>query len=744
MHQALTAIPPEVTPSPYVIALREELRAGMKRLGRFGLGDLEAEVCQGRDSIWCMLRREGHGGLALRTMHTDGADYTCRKAAEGDGEVLRIEAQSALGSYAICFTTTEADLHRLRVTTRFTPAARMRIPYMPRDLYALDSNDDPLRAKGNVEAAQRGTTSGLVYFRFDEPDFGSVLYFQNLTALNPYFLATGTKPDGVVGGEWPELGFQLPTPETQETEDGGLLEAGTEYVLSDAIVVLRDWAADDEQEMARQFLQMLGTAYKALDLPGVEYRDWVGRAERTLRDLETADQARTTEYGDLYLMPYPEGEYPDSMVQLSVIQALHEYGMWQGEALPLEAQLMKGVHRFYDKQYKTLRRYLPNVGEEQGKDRDAVDSWYLYHPMLNLGRLALRGNEEAKDLLLKVIDYGIEAAHHFDYAWPIMYKIQDFSIITKARGDERFGQTDVGGIYAYVMLQCFELTGEDRFVQEARKAIDKAMGLRFDLLYQANLTVWGAVACLRLWRITGDKTYLAQSYAYLAGFFQNAIIWQSRIGTAEHFDHFMGVICLHDAPYMAMYECFESFAGFEEYLAEAGPELEPAARMLISEYCKYTLHRAWFYFPDALPKDAIQEGDHQSGVINPKLSFPLEDLYPDGQPAGQVGQEIYGSGSAFAFACRSHHHVDDAPFSIYCDHFIRSHERTGHRALTISLDGGETCTAHFSLLRDKRKKLPAKVKMETVGGDPIRPHQSSDDRIDFRIPAYGRVILMWE
>ena len=236
-----------------------------------------------------------------------------------------------------------------------------------------------------------------------------------------------------------------------------------------------------------------------------------------------------------------------------------------------------------------------------------------------------------------------------------MYKIDDFSVITKVRGDERFGQTDVGGIYAYLMLQCFELTGEDRFIEEARKAIDKAKGLRFDLLYQANLSAWGAVACLRLWRITQEADYLAQSYAYPAGFFHNATIWQSRLGTAQHFDHFMGVLCLHDAPYMAMYECFESFAGFEEYLAQAGAELDPAARMLISEFCRYTLHRAWFYYPQHLPDDAIHHGEHQSGVINPKLTFPLEDLYPDGQQAGQVGQENYGSGGAFTFASRSLH-----------------------------------------------------------------------------------------
>lgn len=729
--------------SPTVLALREELHDGaLKRLARFELGDLEAEVCQGRDSVWCIVRRDGRGGLALRAAYLGGIDFTCRKIACEPGETLRIEVASALGRHRLCFTGSGAGLHRLRLVSRFTPAAPMRFPFLPRDLYPLGPGDDPLRAEGNVEAAQRGVNAGLVYFRLDKPAFGSALYIQNLTALNPYFLTTGTKPEAVVGGEWPELGYLAPTPDSRLVDDDGVIAAGEELVLSDAILVLREWASDDEQEMARQFLQMLGVAYELLDKPTVEYRDWAWRAERTLKDLEDSPVATERHEGDLYVMPYVEGEVPDVMVQLSVVQALHEYGMWRDDPVRLEATLMKGVARFFDPKIKTFRRFLPDVDPEQ-KDNDEVDSWYLYHPLLNLGRLALRGNEEAKDLLLKAVDYGIEAAHHFDYAWPIKYDINDFSVVEQARGDERFGQTDVGGIYAYVMLQCFELTGEDRFVQEARKAIDKARGLRFDLLYQANLTTWGAVACLRLWRITEESRYLRQSYAYLAGFFHNSILWESEIGPSQHYRNFLGVTCLHDAPYMAMYECFESFAAFEEYLAQAGPNLEPAARMLIGEYCKYAIDRAWFYFPDTLPKEILHQGEHQSGTLDPALSFPLEDLYADGQAPGQIGQEIYGCGGAFVFATRSHHPVENAPFQLYCDYFIRAHERTGERALSLTLDGGETCVANFSLVRLKRRKL-TRATIVTAGGDTIRPHAVSDDRIDFHVPASGRVILTWE
>lgn len=730
----------DISTSPFALGLRGELARGTTRqLRQTGLGDLDVEICQGADSLWVIVRRKDMGGVALRAAYVPTGPFECRARKTQQGEPLHFEIDSALGRHTVLISTSEADLHRLCVRVSLVPAVALRLPYLPRDLYALDADDDPLGAKGNVEAAQRGVNSGLVYFRVDEPAFGSVLYFQNLTTLNPYFRTTGTVPSGVVGGSWPELGYQPPVTKS-DTGAAEPLAAGEETVLSDAILVFRDWAGDNEQEMARQFLQMLGAAYKALELPEPEYRDWLWRAERTLADLESAEEATVRHYGKRYVMPYVKGEVPDVMVQLSVIAGLHDFGKWRGEPLPLEAELIAGLGKFYDPKIKTLRRFLPNVGNE--KDPDAVDSWYLYHPMINLGRLAIDGNAEARELLFKSVDFGIRAARHFKYNWPILYKIQDFAVITAARRDDRFGQTDVNGIYAYLMMQLYQLTSDEVYLEEAKAAIDAAKDLRFDLVYQANLTVWGAVACMRLWRVTGDSSYAEQSYVYLAGFFHNCEIWESEIAHAVHYRNFLGATCLHDAPYMAMYECFECFAGFEEYLANSGPDLEPAARMLISEYCRYALDRAWFYFPDTLPAEIIHQGEHQSGTVDRALSFPLEDLYADGQSPGQVGQEIYGSGGAFVFASRSLHDVDGAPFRIFCNLFIRAMERTGSHALSIRLDGGETCVASLSVVRLKRRKL-TKTSIKTAEGDAIRPHRSSNDRIDFNVPANSRFILTW-
>ena len=732
-------LPPDLNAeTPSLLAFREAASHGLgKRIGTLRLGELSVEARAADDSVWVIVRRAGHGGLAVRAAYLGGA-FEYAKTQPSDAQAVEFEITSLLGTHRVTVKACGAALDNLRVTTLFTPAAPIILPYTPRDLYPLDAEDDPLGAVGKVEAQQRGPNSGLLYFHIDEPAFGRVLYFQNFTALNGYFTATGTDPVETVGGSWPELGYLMPP----ATDAEHPLPAGVEVTLSDAILVFRSDPPEDERGSARQFLQMLGAVYRTLELPGTTYRDWVARSERTLRDLDEAPEATIRHYGHRYLHPYTASEYPDSMVQLSVAAAIHDWGAWRGEPHPLERELTAGLAKFYDAKLKTIRRYLPNVGKD--KDANEVDSWYLYHPLLNLSNLALAGDEQARKLFFDSIDFGIKAAHHFNYTWPIQYDVTDFSVITKTAPVDHRGQTDVAGIYAWVMLQAFELSEEERFLSEARKALDAAMGLRFNLNYQANLTAWGAAACMRLWRVTNEEVYRDQAYVFLASFFHNAQLWESEIGHARHYSNFMAVTCLQDAPYMAMYECFETFLAFERFLKSSGPELDPSVRMLVSEYCRYVLYRAWYHYPDALPRDTLADEQRDSnGHIDVKLSFPVEDLYPDGQEAGQVGQEVYGAGAAFVFATRAFHLIQGAPFQLYCDHFLGATERTADKSLALTLDGGDACVALLSIVRLKRRKLPT-VKVMTALGDVIRPFGTEKDRFDFHVPANGRVILIWE
>ncbi|CAH0357153.1 hypothetical protein [Sphingobium sp. CECT 9361] len=726
--------------SAATISLRAELASGMRSIAAFDLGCRRIDIAAGRDSIWAIIRRPGRGGVALRMAHCWGGCTKVTRQRRRTGERIRLSVDSAIGVQTVILRTNDIDLSLLRVTTTLIPATALLVPYFPRDLYPLGDDDDPMNADGRVEAAQRGLNAGLCYFHLDEPSFGSVLYLQNLTALNDYFAATDTKPDAAVGGEWPELGYLPPTPPQSGTPPTNPLPAGKTVTMSDALLVFHDDSACDEQDSARRFLQLLGAAYRQIDPPTTEYRDWVWRAGKTLHDLETAPEATIRHYGHTYIHPYTASEYPDIMVQMSIVAALRDYAAWTTRDIPFGTALENGLGKFHDRTLKTMRRYLPNVGKD--KDKLAVDSWYLYHPLLNLGHLALDGDARAKRLFNGSLGLAVKAARHFHYAWPIQFKVDSFDVIVEARNDDGLGQTDVGGIYAYVMVQAYELTGEQSYLLEARRAIDAAKDMRFELNYQANLTAWGAAACMRLWRITDEEYYLHQGYVYLASFFHNCVIWESEIANASKYKVFLGATCLHDAPYMAIFECFDSFAAFERYLKDSGPDLDPAVRLLVSEYCKYALDRAWFYYPDALPADVLAKDDIRNGHIDRTLSFPVEDLYVDGQPAGQVGQEIYGAGAAFVFASRSFHQVEGAPFRIFCDHFPVTSERASERSLRFGLDGGHARQAVFSLVRLPRQRLP-RFTLRTMAGERLRPHNRTSDLIEYRIPASGEVSLQW-
>ncbi len=704
-------------------------------IARARLGGLDLEVRLEHDTLWITLRRGELGGLALR-MPVFSPDCSCRAIRAPDA-LAAVECKGSLGTARLELYGDSFGLEQFRATFRYTANRDLAIEWTPRDLLPFDAKGNAAATVGEIEARQRKMNTGLLYFSLQEPAFGKVLYLQNLTALNDYFNATGTKPENAVSGEWPELGYQLP----RQADNGrAVLPAGRELTLYDTILSIRAYPQTEESDSAWQFLDMIGGIYPWLSPPTPAFHDWNNRAERTIRDLAKAPEARVRHYGRAYFHPYTAAEYPDAMVQLSIGSALNDWGRWRGKAHPLENEIVAGLAKFYDAELKTMRRYLPNVGDD--KNADAVDSWYLYHPLLNLANLALAGQEKARELFLASIDYAIRAARHFRYKWPIMYDIRDFSVIREVAESDQRGQTDVGGIYAWVMLQAFELTHEARFLAEAEKAVEAAKGMRFDLNYQANLTAWGAAACIRLWRITNRKEHLAQSYVYLASFFHNSQIWKSEIGLAANWTNFLGVTCLEDAPYMAAYECFDSFAAFERYLDYGGPDLIPSVKLLVGEFCRHALDRAWFYYPDALPKEALAT-DIRNGHIDPKLSFPLEDLYPDGQPAGQVGQEIYGCGAAMVLASRSFHRLDEAPFLLFCDSFVRAIHRLDGHTITLKVDGHEGGHVRLALVPTEKLARGFTAKLWTSIGEPLE-FDRVDGRFEAWVPANVAMHLAWE
>lgn len=696
------------------------------------------QLLYGEQLLLAVVRREGQGGIALRAAWLPGAVDDPQEVRKAKGESFAWKIVSNMGEHRIGVHVEGEGLPGLRVVHDLKPAQPLLIDYMGRDLFPLDATDNPLAVRGRVEAGQRGHNVGVVYLTFEKPDFGSVLYLQDFSSLEAYFELTGTTPDGAVGGLWPELGYLPPAPVQRGTPSTMPLPKGKTIRLSDAHVVMNDDGVADEDRSALNFLVMLASAFRDISKPDVEWHDWAGRADKTLRDLDEAPEATISHFGLRFFHPYTASEYPDSMTQCMLYAAMHDVEHWRQEAIPLKAETGRGLDRFIDRRRKLMRRYLSTVGKD--KNRYAVDSWYCYHPLLELARCANDGDEQAARIVRAASEYGIRAARNFKYIWPIQFDYRDYSIIAAARNDDGLGQTDVGGLYAALMLELFHLYHEQRYLDEAVAAMDAAQEMRFDLAYQTNLTAWGAAAALRLWRVTNESRHLRMCYTYLASFFHNSVIWNSKIANAAHHPMFMQPTCLHDAPYSAIYETMDSFCAFERLLKDAGPDFDEGVRMLVSQFCRYAASTSWYYYPDALPPEILAT-EIRNGHIDRDLSFPLEDLYPDGQPAGQVGQEIYGAGAALIFASRLVHHVAEADFRLYCDHFLLTMDRTSDRSLSFGIDGGNAGRALFAVVNGRKKRT--KMILRHDDGIEIPPRAEYDDRREYDLPGRGRYLLEW-
>ncbi len=637
--------------TPNTLSVQAELDGAPRANASWESGGLKVSAHRGRDGFWIVVRKPGHGGIALRSFPIMGEYRLSPLRRNEDGGVWKVETNT--GTLTITLQLLDDGL--LRIVSRLKPAQDLLVAFWPRDCYPLDNDDNPCKVNGRVEAGQRGLNAGFCYFHLDRPKFGSVFYMQNFSALNDFFAVTRTKPDGVVGGLWPELGYQPPAAPMANTPPRNPLTAGKEVVISDVLVSIRNSKSGGEFDSARDFVEMLAGIYPHLDKPKPANRDWLWRAEKTLNDLKTSPDVYEMHFGHKYLRPYVAAEVPDSMVQMTVVQALHSYQRARGTSEPFFSELAAGMDKFFDNELGTIRRYLPGVS--RGKDADAVDAWYLYHPLMNLGRLALAGEAWADTLFRKSLAFAVKVARHFRYRWPISYKMTDLSVICQDRGDG-LGQTDVGGMYAYVMLLAHELTGDGIYLKEAKAALKASEDMRFELVYQTNLTGWGLLACVKAWKLEGDTHYRDQAMVFLSGILHNCELWSSRLGWAKNYANFFGVTCLHDGPYMAAYEAFEVFAAFDEALVLASDDLPDAARLLMSEYCRYAFDVLWSFYPDALPPAALSE-TVRNGHIDRALSLPLEDIYGDGSPAGKIGQEVYGAGSAFILASHVLRSADD-------------------------------------------------------------------------------------
>ncbi|SDF80426.1 hypothetical protein [Chitinophaga filiformis] len=721
--------------SPWAATSMKELAGSNGSLFSKNIGQYCFYGHSGEDSLWITAAFNEKIKIAFRTAYSPDGPVINNITREDNRIFCSLTSQTGHFEVEIQFPDNEKPV--LRYTVRFQAAAAMAVPFWPRDILII-SEDGSQEHEGEIYIPQVGMRSGLIYAGITKPESGSFLYLQNFSALNDYFSTTMTSPADTVGGTWPELGFSLPP-----TKDK-LLPPDRMITIADAFIAFDPVLPDNQFTIARQFIDRLADLYIHLPRPAVAYHDYRDVLNRSLKDIETTPGCWCYHGGKSYLNAYVS-DYknpPEVMVQLAVLLPLLDYAAWLGKDLPLMGQLKDVLWEFYDKDKGFLRRWLPLVdsmldGSEPHKVPDVMDSWYLYHPLLNLSRMALAGDDTAKDLFLKSLEFSIKVARHFNYRWPVFYNVNTLEVIKEETAPGEGGEKDVAGIYAHVMLQAWELTGDKRYFEEAEKAAQSLTAYGFKIMYQSNNTAFSTGAMLRLYNETKNELYLNLSYLFFANLFANVALWQCDYGNLKHFPLFFALFPLTNAPYIAVYEEQECFAAFHNFLALANdtPLLRSAA-LLIAEFIRHFVSRAVHYCPPVLPKEMLSE-EAKTGEIAPHLWVALEDIHDGWEKSGVVGQEVYGAGLAFGIVPRHYFKSQEGDFMIFVDY--PTADRSMGNPIKLKVLGDKTLQCRLRILSLNGQPLTGFTVRAGTDQQLISSEMTSEGHLEYII--YGDQVI---
>ncbi|RBQ11779.1 hypothetical protein [Pedobacter miscanthi] len=673
-------------------------------------GMLQFVLLQTRDSVWVAASYKNAAPIYFNTCPVPAACIKKLSTRVKDN-TFHITIDAVMGRFLIKITFGKGAFTWLNYSCCLIPKIALYLPFCPRDILTANSTLDGQKSWGVLHLSQIGTRSGLAYFTKEQSRL-RVLYVQNLTALSNYAEQTSTSMSGVVSGQLPEIGLSLPSAIEKP------LRGGIKTMLSDAYICFQPLERE-EKELSLNYLELLAAVYLILPRPKTRYLSWPGILKKGLKDLIENPGCWSMVGGNSYLNAYVS-DYntpPEIMVQLAVLLPLVDYVEWSGEKLDVVKKIKTGLPAFYNKKLNTIVRWHPAAedkltGEEEQKLPMVMDSWYLHHPLLNLSRLAIKGDHEAEKLFLDSIGYAIKVAHAYKYEWPVFYKMDTLEIIKAETSEGKGGEQDVAGLYAHVMLQAYELTGDQKYLQEAERAAKKLSSLGMEIMYQANNTAFAAGALLKLYKLTGKQIYLNLSYRCLASIFQNVQLWDCGYGLAKHFPTFFALFPLADAPYTAAYEEQEVFCALHDYLQHAeGITIEASVRLLCAEYIRYLVDRAAYYYPPMLPKEVISK-EVKTGEVDPDLWIALEDLQDGLKQSGSVGQEVYGAGNAFGILPRHFIRPQNECFLIFTDYPFAALRKSEH-------------AVDFHLLGDKR--LDCSVRIVSQGD------QDEFENLDFQL-----------
>lgn len=420
------------------------------------------------------------------------------------------------------------------------------------------------------------------------------------------------------GGEYQRFGVGL----ISDQATGDVLPAGevrfTYWLLQRSVNELFN-----EQEAVRRWMEALLPLFdEKLEWPSCA-TTWSEFAANTVKDLQDKATAQVEVDGHLGLRAYVKGSsqvwtQPANDFELMTVAdelwpsllylRLHPEPAYQREC----DELVQDLPGFYRPATHSIsNNFKPSENER-------ADSWYPFENALikypTIGMLA--GSKEITDHFLDAFQSAMKMAHEYDYLFPIYYRVASL----KAEGAGT--NYAVGGLYAWAALIAHRLTGEQRYRDEAQRAIQVLHTVPADrLFHEPQELAFGALAAAEL-GMKREAQYLL--YEQLRMFY-----WYSDPSQKTHDIRGM-VQAAASILYPAFKENVEAILPWTGVMRR-GIVIEPLLRFMDQQ------RRNNFSFFEKCASTAL-------GNSLPFIPFENLGTLELGGQTGKVGKEIYGAG----------------------------------------------------------------------------------------------------
>jgi hypothetical protein len=525
-------------------------------------------------------------------------------------------------------------------------------------------------AAGYEAFADRAAGAAPSFYGYSETFDSTLLYWLDLTRLNPFTEATGFSTTGTPLRRGRRFGHNL------STTDLGRLPLGESVPLYESFLYLTPGSPADETAMFHRYLIQVSDIYDMLARPIDPLPDWQRLAAETFVALDDPDTWIELD-GQRYWRAYVSDtrQSAEAITQLDVALGVARYIVRYGEGPAVSAFMtdtVAGLDHFFNPVFGLIQNSGPLATTG---DQTRGDTWYEVGHALKAAELGLLGYPSAAELAELSQSAWIGFAQKVDYEFPQFYSFSTW--------DGTGREPDAAGGYALYMLRLADLGCGQPCLDQAENAVRAFEGHGFGFAYETHMTAAAALAAGELAQRTGDNSWLEYAYGPVANLLRLSWLYEVDYGPAGPARTFFGLAPTQRANAITPKEQYEAWIYLTELLHLTHGNLDPDVEKLLAEFSYHTLVTLADSLPPRLPDGVATRHPSAYETVSSNrldLAIPLEDMRGGRDLWGIIGQQVYGAGMAPTFAALAYQEVVPGVV-IYSGYPIVKSERDGSRVL---------------------------------------------------------------